>query len=92
MMILGRKPKPNQVTKIGAKTILGTISSVTASGIEGLAQDGREGDQQRQRHAQQDGDGEAARCVSHAGDQRVLGRCAGMLRTNWHQDRATAAG
>jgi hypothetical protein len=30
--ILGRKPKPNQVTKIGANTIFGTISSVTASG------------------------------------------------------------
>jgi len=30
--ILGRKPKPNQVTKIGAKTIFGTISRVTASG------------------------------------------------------------
>src|SRR5450631_3637817 len=30
--IFGAKPKPNQVTKTGANTILGIISTVTASG------------------------------------------------------------
>ena len=81
MITLGRKPKPSQEMNSGAKAIFGTISRLTKNGIEGLAQHAREGDGQRQRHADRHGDQEADHGLA-AGDQ-VYSASRGRLRQSW---------
>jgi hypothetical protein len=84
--ILGRKPKPNQVTKMGAKDDLGHHLQRDREGIEGPAHHEREGNQHGKRHAQQDGDAEADDRL-HAGDQGVFPDAMDVADV-LHQDRA----